>query len=58
MTRFAVRKEFLDRYQVQEAGGRAHREYWILAEDLQAFNAAIVGKIEIVREFRCGGRAP
>lgn len=51
VTRFAVRKDFLDRYQVQEAGGRAHREYWIPAEDLDAFNAAIVGEIEVVREF-------
>jgi hypothetical protein len=49
--RFAVRKDFLDRYRVEEAGGRAHREYWIPAEDLPAFNAAIVGEIKIVGEF-------
>jgi hypothetical protein len=52
VTRFEVRKDFLGRYEVQEAGGRAHREYWIPAEDLEAFNAAIVGEIEVVREFR------
>jgi hypothetical protein len=52
VTRFAVRKDFLDGYAVREAGGRAHREYWIPAEDLDAFNAAVVGKIEVVREFR------
>ncbi|HEX8256038.1 MAG TPA: hypothetical protein VF589_00275 [Allosphingosinicella sp.] len=52
VTRFRVRRDFLDRYQVQEAGGRAHREYWIPAEELDAFNAAIVGSIEVVREFR------
>ena len=51
VTRFAVRKDFLDAYHVQEAGGRAHREYWIPAEELDAFNAAIVGEIEVVREF-------
>jgi hypothetical protein len=51
VTRFAVRKDFLDRYRVEEAGGRAHREYWIPAEDLPAFNAAIVGQIEILAEF-------
>jgi hypothetical protein len=28
-----------------------HREYWIPAEDLGAFNAAIVGEIEVVRCF-------
>jgi hypothetical protein len=52
VTRFEVRREFLERYEVQEAGGRGHREYWIPAEDIDAFNAALVGQIEVVREFR------
>jgi hypothetical protein len=52
VTRFEVRRDFLDGYEVQEAGGRAHREYWIPAEELDAFNAAIVGDIEVVSEFR------
>ena len=51
VTRFAVRSDFLRQYEVQEAGGRAHREYWIPAEDLPAFNAAIVGAIEVVKTF-------
>ncbi|HEX6741082.1 MAG TPA: hypothetical protein VF079_04725 [Sphingomicrobium sp.] len=51
VTRFAVRSDFLERYAVQDAGGRAHREYWIPADDLDAFNRAIVGRIEVVREF-------
>lgn len=52
VTRFEVRRSFLTAYDVQDAGGRAHREYWIPAEDLEAFNDAIVGAIEVVREFR------
>lgn len=52
VTRFEVRKAFLDRYRIEEAGGRAHREYWIPAEDLEALNAALVGEIEVVRAFR------
>ena len=52
VTRFRVLKAFLDRYEVQEAGGRAHREYWIPAEELPEFNSAIVGEIEVVAEFR------
>ncbi|GAA0651315.1 hypothetical protein GCM10009424_30430 [Sphingomonas ursincola] len=52
VTQFQVRRDFLSRYDVQDAGGKAHREYWIPAEELEAFNAAIVGKIEVVREFR------
>jgi hypothetical protein len=51
VTQFEVLRSFLDAYSVQEVGGRAHREYWIPAEDLAAFNDAIVGSIEIVAEF-------
>jgi hypothetical protein len=51
VTQFRVLKSFLDRYAPQEAGGRAHREYWIPAEDLPAFNSAIVGRIEVVDLF-------
>jgi hypothetical protein len=51
VTRFRVEKKFLDRYDVQDAGGRDHREYWIPAEELDQFNAAIIGEIEIVAEF-------
>jgi hypothetical protein len=51
VTRFRVAKHFLDRYAVHEAGGRQHQEYWIPAEDLVEFNAAIIGGIEVVAEF-------
>ena len=55
VTRFEVRRDFLDRYKVQTAGGRAHQEYWIPAEDLDSFNRAIVGEIEVTREFHADG---
>ncbi|WP_298245613.1 ADP-ribosylation/crystallin J1 [uncultured Bradyrhizobium sp.] len=51
VTRFEVRSDFIAKYDVQEAGGRSHLEYWIPAEELDAFNAAIVGLIEVVRSF-------
>jgi hypothetical protein len=51
VTRFEVRCDFLDRYEKQMAGGSAHQEYWIPAEELEVFNRAIVGEIEIVAEF-------
>ncbi|WP_442679019.1 hypothetical protein ACSBM8_16165 [Sphingomonas sp. ASY06-1R] len=51
VTRFEVRDEFIARYEVQDAGGRSHREYWIPAEELTALNAAIVGPIEVVKTF-------
>jgi len=52
VTRFEVRRDYLARYEVREAGGKAHLEYWIPAQDLPNFNRAIVGKIEVVHEFR------
>ncbi|WP_077487935.1 hypothetical protein [Sinomonas mesophila] len=52
VTRFEVRKDFLDRYQVQQAGGKTILEYWIPAEDLPELNANIVGIIEVVAEYR------
>ena len=52
VTRFAVRKTFLDRYEVHQAGGRTILEYWIPAEDLDDFNANIVGTIDVVAEYR------
>jgi len=51
VTRFQVKRSFLNHYAVQEAGGRSHLEYWIPAENLSAFNAAIVGNIEVVHSF-------
>ena len=51
--RFAVDADFLSAYDVQTVGiGGLHEEYWIPADDLPAFNAAIIGRIEIVSEFR------
>src|SRR6187401_2001442 len=49
VTRFRVRRSFLSRYEVQNAGGKSLQEYWIPAQDLPEFNRNIVGKIEIVR---------
>ncbi|MBY3151184.1 hypothetical protein HFO56_02020 [Rhizobium laguerreae] len=51
VTRFEVYSSFLSRYRIEEAGGQAHREYWIPAEDLPAFNEAISGEIEVTHVF-------
>lgn len=51
VTCFEVRKDFLSRYEVKEAGGQSHLEYWIPAEDLTDFNKAIVGEIKVTHEF-------
>ena len=51
VTRFEVKKEFLDAYDIHDAGGTDHREYWIPADHLPQFNAAIVGDIEVIAAF-------
>src|ERR671926_156937 len=54
VTRFRVRKSFLDRYDVQQVGGQTILEYWIPAEHLDELNKNIVGTIEVVSEFHAG----
>ena len=52
--RFAIGPAFIQRYEVQQAGGRQHLEYWIPADDLPDFNRSIIGKIEIVASYTSG----
>lgn len=52
VTRFEVETAFVERYPVQQAGGKTILELWVPAEDLAEFNAHIVGKIEVTHEFR------
>lgn len=51
VTRFEVEKQFLDGYEVHQAGGQTILEYWIPADDLDELNRHIVGRIEVVSEF-------
>ena len=51
VTKFEVRKEFMDRYDVHTVGGSSHTEWWIPAEDLEELNANIVGFIEVIGEY-------
>jgi hypothetical protein len=51
VTRFQVRRTFLSRYQIQNAGGERFQEYWIPGADLAEFNRNIFGTIEVVQKF-------
>jgi len=51
VTRFKVRKAFLDRYELHQVGGQTILEYWIPAEDLAQLNASIVGTIEVIATY-------
>lgn len=48
---FMIRADFISRYEKQRVGAKHHEEYWIPAEELEAFNKAIVGTIEIYRTY-------
>lgn len=52
VTRFEVQRVFMDRYEVQTVGARRHTEWWIPAEDLEALNDHIVGRIEVIGTYR------
>ena len=52
VTRFCVRNEYLRRHEIQTVGGSVHQEYWIPAEELPEFNRNIVGRIEVLAEYR------
>ena len=51
VTRFQVRTQFLEQYDIHIVGGSLHQEYWIPAQDLPAFNQNIVGVIEVISEY-------
>ena len=58
VTRFSVDSDYLSRYAIQTVGvGGLHEEYWIPAEELPDFNAAIMGKIEVIATFSGGSSA-
>ncbi len=51
VTKFQVRRNFLGGFDRKVVGGAEHEEYWIPAEQLEEFNANIVGKIEVIKKF-------
>jgi hypothetical protein len=52
VTKFAVWAEVANSYQRRVVGAREHEELWVPAEELKAFNAAIVGRIEMIAEYK------
>jgi hypothetical protein len=52
VTRFQVNADYLAKFDVHIVGAAHHQEYWIPAEELDAFNQNIVGEIEVIAEYR------
>lgn len=51
VTQFELEEAFSKRYPVQLAGGRAHEELWVPADELEEFNHHIVGQITVIEAF-------
>ena len=51
VTKFEVNSEYLSKFEVQNVGGAIHNELWVPAEELEEFNAQIVGAIEVTQSF-------
>ena len=50
--RFEVDGTYLVGHEPHEAGGRDLLEYWVPSEELDEFNGHIVGRIEVIAEWR------
>lgn len=51
VTRFVVESPYLVKFPIQIAGGSIHKELWVPAEELAAFNRHLIGKIEVIHRF-------
>ncbi|WP_228728542.1 ADP-ribosylation/crystallin J1 [Chryseobacterium endalhagicum] len=51
VTKFNVKEEVVNQYPEQNVGARNHNELWIPSEELERFNDAIVGDIEVIKVF-------
>lgn len=51
VTKFEVLEEEVNKYPAQNVGARNHNELWVPSEELETFNQAIVGNIEVIKVF-------
>jgi hypothetical protein len=51
VTKFEVSSEYFKKFDEQNVGGTIHNELWVPAEELEEFNANIVGQIEVTKSF-------
>jgi len=51
VTKFYLKKDFMDKYPVRKVGSKNHTEWWIPAGDLELLNENIAGLIEIIEEY-------
>lgn len=51
VTTFKLNTAYIEKFEVQNVGGKIHNELWIPSEELEIFNSNIQGKIEIVKTY-------
>lgn len=51
VTAFEVNENYLQKYEIQNVGGKIHNELWIPSSAMQEFNDQIFGEIEIVNVY-------
>lgn len=51
VTKFEVQADYCSRFQPQCVGSGEHMELWVPAEELEEFNAHIVGEISVTQRF-------
>lgn len=51
VTAFEVDADYISSFKVENVGGPIHNELWIPAEELETFNAHIIGEIKITKSF-------
>ena len=51
VTRFRVKRAFMEQFPVETVGGSQHTEWWVPAERLSELNDNIVGEIEVIHRF-------
>ena len=56
VTRFEITPSCAAQYPVEQAGGKAHEELWVPAEQLDAFNKELIGTIQVVSAYQNGAR--
>ncbi|MEP0266394.1 ADP-ribosylation/crystallin J1 [Dokdonia sp.] len=51
VTAFDVDADYITNFKVENVGGPIHNELWIPAEELEIFNAHIIGEIKIIKMY-------
>lgn len=51
VTVFEVDAEYLTKFKIENVGGTIHNELWVPAEELDTFNAHIIGEIIVTKSF-------